>query len=249
MLRNMNMKVMVAAASLALGVAGCLGSQTAGSSTGSTGGSTADPANGSLGIAAAGTSGGVSGETTGGINNTFDHPTDQDPFAILQRVETEGSPAVATKMHSCMKMKYATVGHVLSALGVNLANKTATSGGAIYTGAAQAMGAPDYAARVSESIELTTAGATKLFDIITEAAPEIVAGVPKATSCMTAGVASALFNADGSCSKAGLSCIQGYPATQAQLDLCNNITTSASTATIGQTLAVATLMAAAQSCE
>ena len=248
MLRNLNMKMMVAAASLALGVAGCLGSQTSGGSTGSTG-STADPTNGSLGIAAAGTSGGVSGATTGGINNTFDHPTDQDPFAILQRVETEGSPAVATKEHSCQKMKYATVGHVLAALGVNMANKTATSGGAIYAAAAQAMGAPDYAARVSESIELTTAGATKLFDIITESAPEIIAAVPKATSCMTAGVASTVFNADGTCNKAGLSCIQGYPATQAQLDLCNNVATSASTATIGQTIAVATLMSAAHSCE
>ena len=242
MLRNLNMKMMIAAASLALGVAGCLGgSQSGGSTTGT--GSTDDPTNGSLGIA------GGAGQTTGSIDNTFDHPNDQDPFAILSRVETEGAPAVSTKMHSCAKMRYGTVGNVLKSLGVNLANKTANSAGAIYTAAPQAMGAPNYAARVPESIELTTAGATKLFDIIVQAAPEIIAAVPKSTACMTAGTASAVFGTDGSCQKAGLSCLQGYPATQAQLDLCNNILTSASSATIGQTLAVATLMSAAHSCE
>jgi hypothetical protein len=246
MLRNLNMKMMIAAASLALGVAGCLGGSPSGGSTTTTGGSGTATDPGSLGIAGAAT---TDTSETGGINNTFDHPTEQDPFAILQRVETEGAPAVSTKEHSCAKMKYATVGHVLSALGVNLANKTATSGGAIYTAASQSMGAPDYAARVSESLELTTAGATKLFDILTESAPEIIVGVGKATSCMTAGTPAAIFGADGKCAVAGLSCIQGYPATQAQVDLCNNILTSASTPTIGQTLAVATLMSAAHSCE
>ena len=39
------------------------------------------------------------------------------------------------------------------------------------------------------------------------------------------------------------------PATQAQLDLANNILTSASTPQIGKTLAVATLLAAAHTCE
>jgi hypothetical protein len=242
MLRNLNLKMVIAAASLALGVAGCLGGSQPGSSTTGTG-STTDPTNGSLGIA------GGAGQTTGSIDNTFDHPNDQDPFAILTRVETEGAPAVATKMHSCAKMKYATVGNVLKALGVNTANKTANSGGAIYTAATQAMGAPNYQARVSESLELTTAGATKLFDILVQSAPEIIAAVPKAAACTAGGTASALFGTDGSCSKAGLSCVQGYPATQAQIDLCNNILTSASTATIGQTLAVATLMSAAHSCE
>jgi hypothetical protein len=242
MLRNLNMKMMIAAASLALGVAGCLGGSQGGSTTG-TGDSTADPTNGSLGIA------GGAGQTTGSIDNTFDHPNDQDPFAILSRVETEGAPAVSTKMHSCSKMPYGTVGNILKTLGVNVANKTANSGGAIYTAASQAMGAPNYAARVPESIELTTAGATKLFDIIVQSAPEIIAAVPKSTACMTAGAPAAVFGTDGSCQKAGLSCLQGYPATQAQLDLCNNILTSASSATIGQTLAVATLMSAAHSCQ
>jgi hypothetical protein len=242
MLRKLNIKMVIAATSLALGVAGCLGGSQSGggSTTGTTGGST-DP--GSLGIA------GADEQTTGGINNTFDHPNDQDPFAILARVETEGAPDVSTKEHSCMKMKYATVGNMLKSLGVNTANKTANSAGAIYTAATQAMGAPNYQARVSESIELTTSGATKLFDIITQAAPEIIAALPNATLCQKAGAASSVFGTDGKCSAAGLSCLQGYTATQAQIDLCNNILTSASTATIGQTLAVATLMSAAASCE
>ena len=53
MLRNMNMKLMVAAASLALGVAGCLGGSSGSNTTGGSTGSSSDPTNGSLGIDAA----------------------------------------------------------------------------------------------------------------------------------------------------------------------------------------------------
>ncbi|MCA1665783.1 MAG: hypothetical protein LC659_16190, partial [Myxococcales bacterium] len=99
----------------------------------------------------------------------------------------------------------------------------------------------------SESIELSTSGATKLFDIFVQAAPEIIAAFPNVAK--KGGVAVQLFDAAGKMTADGIGFLQGAPATQAQLDLANNILGSASTPQIGQTLAVATLLAAAHTCE
>lgn len=239
----MNFKMTMALAATAMSLGGCLGSAPSSTGTGSVGNS------GNAAEQAASNEAAVDDSTTGAINNTFDHPANQDPFAILARIQTEGSPLTSTIMHSCSALTYTMVGTVLSQLGVNLGNTTKNSAGAIYKAGAQALGQADYGARVPNAIDLTTAGATKLFDILTEAAPEVIASAAQQPSCALAGVAQPVFAADGTCNKAGLSCIQGYPATQAQLDLCNNILSSASTPTIGQSLAVATLMAAAHTCE
>jgi hypothetical protein len=241
MLRNWKWTTVIAAVSLA----GCLGTAPSGGSSTPGGDTTGGKGDNGNNVSVS-----TGGETTGDINNTFDHPNDGiDPFTLLQRVQTEGAPEVSTKMHSCQKLKYATVGNVLKQLGVNMAATAATSAGALYKGASQAMGAPNYGARVAEAIELTTAGATKLFDILTEAAPEILTAMPNAAACKVAGASTSLIDSGGKCSLAGISCIQGSPATQAQKDLCDNIVGAASTPAIGQTLAVATLMAAAHSCE
>jgi hypothetical protein len=231
----------------AFSLVGCVGSQPTGGGTGTgdgtgtgSGTDTSTPG-GSLGL-----SGGTT--TAGGDGNTFDHDNnDTDPFAVLQRLNTEGPPEVAGKMHSCQKMKYATVGTVLKNFGVNMAATGATSAGLLYKNGGQAMGAPNYGARVPEAIELSTAGATKLFDIFVQAAPEIIAAFPN--TAKKAGAAVALFDGGGKCTADGLAFLQGAPASQAQVDLCNNILGAASTAQIGQTLAVATLLSAAHTCE
>jgi len=240
MLRKLNISMVVAAFYLA----GCLnggGGMGSGTGTGDgTGDGTQTPAGG-LGIGG--------GLTSGGQGNTFDHDNgaDTDPFAVLQRIATEGPPEISTRMHSCMKMKYATVGTVLKGLGVNMAATGATSAGLIYKNGSQAMGAPNYGARVSESIELSTAGATKLFDIFVQAAPEVIAAIPNVAK--KGGVAIQMFDAAGNCTPDGIAFLQGAPATQAQVDLCNNALTSASTPAIGKTIAVATILAAAGTCE
>ena len=251
MTRKMKYSTLVAAFSLA----GCLGSAPTGGPTtgtgtgnnsgnGSKGGTTETPAPdpGSLGL-------GPSAGTAGGMGTTFDHPNDSvDPFAVLQRIQQEGPPAVSTRMHSCAKMKYATVGNVLSKLGVNMAG-TGTSAGALYAGGAQALGAPNYAARVPEAISLTTAGATKLFDIFVQAAPEIIKAMPTQAVCNVAGQPTSMFATDGTCTAAGISCLTGAPASKAQVDLCNSVAGSASSVAIGQTIAVATILSAAHGCE
>jgi len=242
MLRKLNISMVIAAFSLA----GCLnggGSTGTGTGTGDGTGGTTTPG-GSLGLG---------GDlTAGGDGNTFNHDGDglgpeTDPFAVLARTQQEGAPEISTKMHSCQKMHYTTVGNVLASFGVNMAATAATSAGALYKGGSQAMGAPNYGARVPESIELSTAGATKLFDIFVQAAPEIITAFP--TKALKAGVAVQLIGTDGKFTSDGIAFLQGSPATQAQLDLANNILGSASTPAIGQTLAVATLLAAAHTCE
>src|SRR5437879_5252857 len=54
-------------------------------------------------------------------SNTFNHDSNQvDPFAVLARIQAEGPPEISTRLHSCQKMKYATLGNLLRQLGVNL---------------------------------------------------------------------------------------------------------------------------------
>jgi hypothetical protein len=235
----------------AVSAAGCLGSAPTADPTqnpapvGNPSPSGSDPGSGGLGLAP------PSSDTAGGTDNTFDHPSDQvDPFAVLARIQEQGPPEISTRMHSCQKLKYDTLGAVLVQLGVDL-TKTGTppSAGQLYNGGSQALGAPNYGARVPEAIENTTAGATKLFDIMVQAAPEIIAAMPNAKACQVAGVATNMFDAQGKCTLAGISCLQGAPAQQAQVDLCNQALTEASTAQIGQTIAVASILAAAHTCE
>jgi hypothetical protein len=240
MLRKLNISMVIATFSLV----GCVSGQPQGGGTGgdNTGGTTTP--GGSLGLA-----GGLGGSTAGGTDNTFEHPDEltSDPFQVLQRIQNEGPPEISTRMHSCQKMRYSTVGTLLAKLGVNMGATGANSAAVLYKGGSQAMGAPNYGARVAEATELTTAGATKLFDIFVQAAPEIIAAMPNIAKL--AGNPVSMFDAGGKCSPDGIAFLQGAPATQAQTDLCNNILTSASSAQIGQTLAVASLLAAAHTCE
>jgi hypothetical protein len=198
---------------------------------------------GSLGLAP--------GSASGDVGNTFNHPDNQvDPFEVLGRIQQEGPPEVSSRLHSCQKMKYATLGNVLTAFGVNMgAQATPPSAGQLYQGGAQAMGAPNYGARVAETILLTTAGATKLFDIFTQAAAEIIAALPNQPQCQVAGQGTQIFDSSGKCTLAGLTCLQGAPASQAQVDLCNQVIGQASSQQIGQTIAVATILSAQHSCE
>jgi len=204
---------------------------------------TGAPTDPSLGLVADG--------TAGGMDSTFDHEKEEvDPFEVLQRIQDTGAPELSTRMHSCQKLKYATLGNLLTSLGVNL-GKTSTppSAGQLYKGGMQAMGGANYGARVRETIDGTTSGDTKLFDIFIQAAPEVIAAMPNQATCKKAGVGTQMFDAQGKCTADGVACLQGMPATQAQVDLCNTVLTEASTAPIGQAIAVASILAAAHTCE
>ncbi len=146
-------------------------------------------------------------------------------------------------------MRYETMGAFLASRGVNLASTTAMSAGRMWRESDQALGAPNYGARQREARELSTATASKLFDIFVQAAPEIIAAMPNRAECTVAGVGTEMFNAADQCTADGIACLLGLPATASHLELCNLTVQRASDVEKGKRIAVASLLAAAHTCE
>ena len=190
------------------------------------------------------------GNASGGTANTFDHPgTNVDPFELLARAKNEGPPRYASRVHKCPKMQYGTLGRVLASRGVDLGAAGGLSAGKLYNDGDQALGAPNYGARQREGRELSTATASKMFDIYVQAAPEIIANLPNRDECKVAGVGARIFNDANQCTADGITCLIGVPATAQHLEICNLTVQRASNVDKGKRIAVATLLAAAHTCE
>src|SRR5688572_26551305 len=70
------------------------------------------------------------GATTGGEDTTFDHQNDgPSVWEIIDRLSKEGPPSFTARCHSCAKLRFATLGNVLTSLGVNVANTAPVSAG------------------------------------------------------------------------------------------------------------------------
>ena len=173
---------------------------------------------------------------------------DPDPFHVVT-----GPPSVSTRMHSCQRIPYATLGRLLASRGVNLA-AVAPAGqlptaGQLYTTGAATLGQPNYANRTREATEQTTSGATRLMDLFLIAAPEIVAAMPSLPACQINGTPARMFDPNtGACTREGIQCLTGAPVPQAQLDLCNQLLKDVPDAK-GKQMAVAAILAAAHTCE
>lgn len=190
------------------------------------------------------------GSTTGGDGTTFDHENDTiSVWDLIERLTKEGPPSFTSQMHSCSKVRYSTLGNVLTSLGVNLANATNPSAGQLYTSGAASMGAPNYANRIRENLAVTTSGASRMFDTLAAGADEIMAAVATSPRCQTPAGAPVLIDANNQCHLEGITCLIGVPATQGHVELCNLTITRASNPTIGKRLAVAAMLAAAYTCE
>ena len=189
------------------------------------------------------------GSTSGGSEDTtFDHDNDYiSPWELLDRLTKEGPPRYTSKVHSCSKIRYRTLGTVLASFGVNTANATALSAGQLYTSGANALGQPNYSNRIRENIAITTSGASREFDIFAAAADEIQTAFTNGT--MTRCPGAQLFDAANTCQISGITCLLGAPATARHLDYCNLTVSRASNVTVGKRLAVAALLAAAYTCE
>ncbi len=168
---------------------------------------------------------------------------------LLEGASPDGPVEVMARLHGCPKMKYATIGRLLASRGVDLARAGATSAGALWRSGDQALGAAQYVARVAESLELTTASASRLFDIFVQSAPEIIESMPDRAECAVGGETTRMFGDAGHCTADGIACLTGVPATPAHLEMCNEIVARASSPEVGRTLAVAALAAAAHTCE
>lgn len=190
------------------------------------------------------------GNASGGEDNTFDHENTQvDVWALLERLQKEGPPKYTARVHSCPKMRYETLGRVLASRGVDVAGGAALSAGDLYRNGMQAMGAPNYGSRARENIELTTAGASRLFDIFVAGADEIIANMPTRPECQIGGVGAQLFNESNQCLAEGITCLLGVPATASHIEVCNLTVSRASDPIVGRRMAVAVLAAAAHTCE
>ena len=242
------------------------GTGGAGSSTATTGAGTSASAGATT---SAGTGTGSTGTitpgsmTAGNNGNTFDHFNDpgasgqKDPFEIQKEHDAEGTESVRARMHSCSKLSYAALGDFLMSRGVNL-NATSSSGpktaGELYSNGGDTLGAARFDFREGETYFHTTAGATKLFDIFVQAAPEIIANIASVEACKLNGVGKPMFDATtGECVYESLSCIMGRPAKADDLTLCNLMLAQAKDANTDlntkRNITVAAFLSAAHTCE
>jgi hypothetical protein len=192
------------------------------------------------------------GSTSGNQGTTFDHANDQiDPFDLLQRLVEQGPPRYTSHVHSCSKVRYATLGNVLASVGMNPANTVNLSAGQLYTSGFNALGGPNYANRIRENVLVSTSGASREFDIFAAGATETIATLAaNNTFARCPGVQ--VFDTTttpATCRVDGITCIIGFPATATHVSLCNLTVQNASDPTEGQKLAVAAMLAAAYTCE
>lgn len=192
--------------------------------------------------------------TAGDEDSTFSHPAGLGPVVTspreaLERMQEQGPPAYASRVHSCRKVRYRTIGRVLASRGVNLDAEGDVTAGQMYRTSDQSLGAPNYAGRIPETTSLTVASASRLFDILVQASPEIIANLPSREECRIGENGARLFDEDGGCNADGLTCLLGVPATPAHVGLCDDTIARAASPEEGQRLAVATLLAAELTCE
>ncbi len=188
--------------------------------------------------------------TSGDSGNTFDHDNNSiSVWELIERLEKEGPARYTSYVHSCPKVRVATLGNVLTSIGVNVGNQTNLSAGELYRDGTTALGAANYANRIRENIAISTSGSSKEFDIFAAAADEVIANIPNLARCQVGGVGVQLFDANNNCRADGITCLIGVPAQAAHVDLCNLTVQRASDAATGKRLAVAALLAAAYTCE
>lgn len=194
------------------------------------------------------------GESTGSTMNE----TSSTGTGMENPVEPTFTPQeVAAKLHGCRKFRYDTIGTMLTERGVDMTNVTVDSSGELYATSLDTFSVPKMDSRRAEKDGHTTASAMRLFDIFVQAAPEIIANIQNpalAPACVLNGQTRPMFAADGSCVEESISCLMGMPATEDHVLLCNLILDKADPldaedVTRKQHIAVATILAAAHSCE
>jgi hypothetical protein len=169
-------------------------------------------------------------------------------FDLVDRLAKEGPPRFTSRVHGCLKLRYSTLGNVLTSVGIDLTSTADPSAGKLYRDGMIALGAPNYAKRVRENASVTTSGAAREFDIFATGADEVIAAVPRLERCKVAGASAQLFDGN-TCRADGITCLIGVPAQTAHVEQCSFTVQRASDEATGKRLAVAALLAAAYTCE
>lgn len=172
-----------------------------------------------------------------------------DPSQVRADISNVGSPEVVARLHSCSKITYAELGSILASRGIDTANKTQNSTGALYTQGASALGVANYAGRVPEAVIASTAALSKEFDIFVAAAIEIQSKGLSMSACP----GTKLIDGSGAFTKDGISCLMGKPATDNHVAVANDAVAVAQqkglTQAQGQQIAIASMLEAAHTCE
>jgi hypothetical protein len=190
------------------------------------------------------------GATTGREGTTFDHDNNGlSMWDMIDRLAKQGPPSLRSRVHSCRKLRYATLGRVLASVGVDLTSAADPSAGKLYRDSAATLGAPDYTTRSRETAVLQTSAAARQFDIFATGADEILAALPTLARCKIGANGVQLFDGADGCLADGISCLIGWPAQTAHVEVCNQTVQRASDHAVGRRLAVAVLLSAAYTCE
>jgi hypothetical protein len=197
-----------------------------------------------------------SGQTSGGSDNTYDHSNDPagvpagTPYepADPAQVRAVGSPEVTSRLHSCGKLTVASIGQLLTSRGLTGGGQrpqNISSGQQIFNqgDTAAALGGPNYNSRVPEAPFASTAAVSKMFDIYTMAAYDVVEADWEAPACPGVKV----IGADGKFTRDGITCLIGKPATEEHVAIANDAIVKSPSD--GAKIAIAALLAAAHTCQ
>lgn len=199
-----------------------------------------------------------SGDSLAAGDNTQHHFQDpnsgdngiSDPNQVRADTQSAGSAEVVSRLHSCSKITYASLGSILASRGVNVTNKQGGSAGALYTQGAASLGVANYSGRVPEAVLASTAALSKQFDIFVAAAIEIQSSK---TLTMSACPGTMLLDGTGKFTKDGISCLMGKPASDDHVAVANDAVTQSvakgMTQAQGQQIAIASILEAAHTCE
>ncbi|MBS2014657.1 MAG: hypothetical protein JST00_17345 [Deltaproteobacteria bacterium] len=195
--------------------------------------------------------------TAGNEETTYDHSNDPGaaapgaenaPPADPGQVRLVGAPEVQSRLHSCGKLTYDSLGTILASRGLTGQGQrpaNTQSGQQIYAAGPTraAFGGANYNGRVPEAPFASTSALSKMFDIFAMASYDAVAANYAAPACGTTKV----LGADGKFTKDGLSCLMGKPARDEHVAIANDAI--AKNATDGAKIAIAALLASAHSCQ
>lgn len=195
--------------------------------------------------------------TAGGEDTTFDHSNDpgaaapgaeNSPPADPAQVRLVGAPEVQSRLHSCGKLSYTSLGSILTTRGMTGGGTrpaNTQSGQQIYQNpaTAPAFGGPNYNGRVPEAAFASTSALSRMFDIFTMSSYDVVATNWTAPACGTVKV----LGTDGKFTKDGISCLMGKPARDEHVAIANDAI--AKNATDGAKIAIAALLSAAHTCQ
>jgi hypothetical protein len=184
-----------------------------------------------------------------GLNNTWNHLAQSiggengitDPTQKLQADDLIGTPDVVARLHGAQKIQYASLGLMLTDMGVDVTSMTADSAGDLYQNGQSPLGVAVYASRTPEMIIPSTSALAKQYDIFVAAAADIVtSNLASSTRCPGVElITNGQFTSDG------ITCLLGKPATASHVTLANQLVAAAPDPATGQQIAVATLLAAA----